>query len=259
MKKYIIVLTLLWVTGGMISAQTITGPQHPMKPRMPRSMADSSVRKTYLEGGNDKPLYTVSEAVYKYSKDRLTDTATHISGTIDCFISKYSQDGHLLYRSDYFPRKVELDGKVYPDREWNILKYTYGDDGRLLKTENYDVDYSHPNKDKLFGISEYTYMITDSGYIVDRTITKDLDKGKGNIEKEKIEYVLDKGGRVVRSINRNDEDKYVSGINGHRYRIGDHYYSYTDSGYTDVRYLDVTTGLRADFMYKDSCLLKENV
>ena len=78
----------------------------------------------------------VSEAVYKYSKDRLTDTATHISGTIDCFISKYSQDGHLLYRSDYFPRKVELDGKVYPDREWNILKYTYGDDGRLLKTEN---------------------------------------------------------------------------------------------------------------------------
>ena len=56
MKKYIIVLTLLWVTGGMIFAQIITGPQHPMKPRMLRSMADSSVRKTYLEGGNDKPL-----------------------------------------------------------------------------------------------------------------------------------------------------------------------------------------------------------
>ena len=82
-----------------------------------------------------------------------------------------------------------------------MAKYTYGEDGRLLKLEIYGKKRNDQMFEKLYLTYNCAYMMTDSGYVVEQT-SSDLDKNK-------TEYVLDKKGRVIRVIDRDEENRYI--------------------------------------------------
>ena len=138
-----------------------------------------------------------------------------------------------------------------PQKGLLILKYTYGEDGRLLKLEIYGKERNDQMFEKLYLTYNCAYMMTDSGYVVEQT-SSDLDKNK-------TEYVLDKKGRVIRVIDRDEEDRYIPGDNGQRYRIGDFYYSYTDSGYTKLHCMRTDFCTKTDFVFDKKGRLKKEI
>lgn len=253
MKKLITAAALLWAMAGTLSAQTVTGfkcPHHPLKPNMFRHLADSVIKETYWKEGNRKPQSTRTKTICKYSKDRLTDTVTFYRNDTTTFFQKYTPDGHLLYLST--ETLIPLDvNKSKPQKGLLISKYTYGEDGRLLKLEVLGKGYNDQPLEKLYIAYNYTYMMTDSGYVVEQT--------SSDIDKNKTEYVLDKKGRVIRVIDRDEKDRYITGDNGQRYRIGDFYYSYTDSGYTELHCMRADFCTKTDFIFDKKGRLKKEI
>lgn len=120
MKKLITTTALLWAMVGMLSAQTITGPKHPLNMKTQRSMADSTTCETYLSGGSTNIMYPFCSSIHRYSKDRLTDTTLHQCGLLSQTIQKYSPDGHLLYRSTYVPKKSIRMAMFLPKRSFTL-------------------------------------------------------------------------------------------------------------------------------------------
>lgn len=238
MKKLITAAALLWAMAGTLSAQTVTGPEHPLNMKTKRSIADSTTCETYLSGGGTNIMYPLCSSIHRYNKDWLTDTTTHQCGLLSQTIQKYSPDGHLLYRSTYVSKRIDTDGNVYPEKEFNVVKYNYGKDGRLLKEEHYDRLTDKPTKGKLYESLDYQYTMTDSGYVLSVTERLNIDTGKDSIAKHKVEILLDKKGRVTvwKIKDKQAEEAYVTGDDGKRYRVGDTYYSYTDSSYSSVSF-----------------------
>ena len=80
--------------------------------------------------------------------------------------------------------------------------------------------------------------MTDSGYVLNVTERLNIDTEKDSIAKHKVEILLDKKGRVTvwKIKDQHTEETYVTGDDGKRYRIGDTYYSYTDSSYTSLSF-----------------------
>lgn len=236
MKKIITTAAFLWAMAGILSAQTIMGPEHPLNMKMTRSMADSLYVKTYMDNGSNQPMYPFFTKTYKHSKDNLTDTITVKSGLFAMYIEKYTPDGYLIYRSEYIPKRIDTNGEVTPEKEFLKTKYTYDADGKLLKEEHYSTDKSSISilKESV----DYQYAMTDSGYILDITEKHNIDTEKNSVFKHKVEILLDKKGRVTvwKKKDKKVEEAYVTGDDGKRYCIGDTYYSYTDSGYTSLSY-----------------------
>lgn len=236
MKKTITTAAFLWAMAGMLSAQTIMGPKHPLNMKTMRSMADSLYVKTYMDNGSSQPMYPFLTKTYKRSKDNLTDTITVKSGLFAMYIEKYTPDGYLIYCSEYIPKRIDTNGEVTPEKEFLKTKYTYDANGILLKEEHYSTDKS--SNSVLHESVDYQYAMTDSGYVLDITEKHNIDIGKDSIVKHKVEILLDKKGRVTvwKKKDKKVEEAYVTGDDGKRYCIGDTYYSYTDSGYTSLSY-----------------------
>ena len=56
-----------------------------------------------------------------------------------------------------------------PQKGLLILKYTYGEDGRLLKLEIYGKERNDQMFEKLYLTYNCAYMMTDSGNVVEQT------------------------------------------------------------------------------------------
>lgn len=66
-----------------------------------------------------------------------------------------------------------------PQKGLLILKYTYGEDGRLLKLEIYGKERNDQMFEKLYLTYNCAYMMTDSGYVVEQTSSYSRQKQDG--------------------------------------------------------------------------------
>lgn len=194
----------------------LQGPVHPLNDYRTRTIdVDTVYSYVYseTEDGDMQPRQTAT-TIFTRSEDRLTDTLFIMSGIMGHFVERYSEKNQLLYRYDYYPR--------HPDQQYVKTVYEYDEEGRLVHLITYVITPTEPPLkviDNEFVCDYSTLRMTEKGYIFNN-----------------VEYELDDQGRVTYIKNLESEDIYVEYTDGEKYRMGDKYYTYTDSSCTVFGY-----------------------
>jgi len=164
-------------------------------------------RGVYHERGDDQISYGTT--IYTRSEDKLTDTVFIMAGgLIRWDLYRYNEKNQLLYWREFAPQ--------YPLMYYGSDDYEYDQVGRLIKiTAKYNRPMGSPPEDTVRVITyDYSTVIsTPKGYIFNN-----------------VEYELDNCGRVVHEKFLVRDDVFGE-FDEKKYRLGDNYYSYTDSSY----------------------------
>ena len=189
------------------------GPSHPLNYYKVRLCDVDTVYNSFYDGVVG---FSRSEVTYGRSDDGLTDTVYLASGASSIMINHYSEKNQLLYYRDYYPD--------YPDFQYGKVVYEYDIEGRVISVTQHRITPTETPPDEVVEITTYDYSgirMTETGYYFDGT---------------NCEYELDSQGRVTRIKWMGYEDKYIKYTDNKEYRIGDVYYSYTDSSCTSFGY-----------------------
>lgn len=210
-----------------------------MKPvhGLPRVLADTVKIYTYAQSGHiftgigDDPEFLFWMNTYKFHENNRIDT---ICNPTQWTIRKYSDKNQLLSESTYYPGHESNTGDYTEPLEILDATFEYGEDGRLTKVMEYNLDTT----------LTYNYVVTDSSYILDQL----------------YEYILDDQGRVIRHKIVDNAEDYVTDPDGRRLRVEDTYYFYFDGGFTSIKcYHRSPSGLYAPYTWaKKEYYFQEN-